>query len=344
MFENLIFDWSGTLVDDLGPVLEATNAVLAVYGREPLSRDDFRRRFRLPYGEFYAEFLPGVPMLELEDHFRSAFDASSAPVLVLPHAREKLAWCAARGVRCFVLSSMDERAFARQLEEFGLAEAFEATYAGVVDKRSKIHEILAFHHLDPAHTAFIGDMVHDVETARHGGIASIAVLTGYTHAEALAVVRPDLTVPDLLALRVLLDRGRGGVRAAAGNSAGMAAGKADRIELRRLQVECHIGVPAEERAMPQTLALNVVLEPLGGFEDLADDIGKTVDYHAVALELAALAGERPRQLIETLAVEMAEWLLASYPLAAVEVEIEKRILPQTEYVGVSVRRERAVAG
>jgi len=338
MFKNLIFDWSGTLVDDLGPVLDATNAVLARYGREVLSREEFRRSFRLPYDEFYAECLPGIEMVELEGHFRVAFDASSAPVLVLPHAREKLAWCAAHGIRCFVLSSMDEQAFFRQLKEFGLGGLFEATYAGVIDKRGKIHEILGAHGLDPQHTAFIGDMVHDVETARHGGIASIAVLTGYTHAEALAAVRPDLTVPDLLALRVLLERGRGN-RAA---DVGVVARRPDRIELRRLLVECHIGVPAEERAQRQTLALNVVLEPLGGFVGLADDLAKTVDYHAVALDLAGWAGERPRQLIETLAVEMAERLLAGYPLAAVEIEIEKQILPQTEFVGVSVRRDRRV--
>jgi len=337
MFKNLIFDWSGTLVDDLGPVLDATNAVLVRYGREPLSREGFRRCFRLPYVEFYAECLPGVELGELEEHFRMAFAASSAPVLVLPHAREKLAWCALHGVRCFVLSSMDEQTFGRQLEEFGLSGAFEATYAGVIDKRGKIHEILASHGLDPQQTAFIGDMVHDVETARHGGIASIAVLTGYTHAEALAAVRPDLTVPDLLALRVLLERGRSGRVVAV-------AGRPDRIELRRLQVDCQIGVPDEERAQEQRLAVNVVLEPLGGFEVLGDEIGRTVDYHAVALELAAMARERPRHLIETLAVEMAERLLAGFRLAAVEIEIEKRILPQTDFVGVSVRRERAVAG
>ena len=52
MFRNLIFDWSGTLVDDLGPVIEATNAVLGKYDLPPLDREGFRRRFRLPYREF----------------------------------------------------------------------------------------------------------------------------------------------------------------------------------------------------------------------------------------------------------------------------------------------------
>jgi 8-oxo-dGTP pyrophosphatase MutT (NUDIX family) len=94
------------------------------------------------------------------------------------------------------------------MDDFGLRHHFEATYSGVLDKREIIHQILKTHELNPAETAFVGDMTHDVETARHGGISSIAVLTGYNHAEILAAVRPDITVPDLGVLRGLLDRRR----------------------------------------------------------------------------------------------------------------------------------------
>ncbi|OYV05397.1 MAG: NUDIX hydrolase [Verrucomicrobiales bacterium VVV1] len=206
MFRNLIFDWSGTLVDDLGPVLEATNSVFGKYGLDPFDRDRFRRHFRLPYREFYEEFLPGVALEELEQHFRPAFRDSLVPVTVLPHAREKLEWCADNGIRAFVLTSMDAEAFHRQLADFGMQEFFEATYSGVLDKRDLIHQILETHQLNPSETAFVGDMTHDVETARHGGVSSIAVLTGYTHAEPLAAVRPDITVPDLGVLRGLLGK------------------------------------------------------------------------------------------------------------------------------------------
>lgn len=206
MFRNLIFDWSGTLVDDLGPVIEATNFVLAKYGIGPMDREGFRRKFRLPYREFYEEILPGVALEELEEHFRPAFSGSTSKVFVLPHAREKLDWCRELGIRTFVLTSMDATAFGLQLEEFGLKGHFEATYAGVLDKRNVIHRILETHGLDPQETAFVGDMTHDVETAKHAGISSIAVLTGYNHPEILAAVRPDLTVPDLGVLRTILER------------------------------------------------------------------------------------------------------------------------------------------
>jgi phosphoglycolate phosphatase len=206
MFKNLIFDWSGTLVDDMGPVIEATNVVLEKYGIAPYDREGFRRSFRLPYHEFYEELLPGVELAELEAHFRPAFDEATSLVTVLPHAREKLEWAKQRGMRMFILTSMDPTAFARQLDEFGMRNFFEETYSGVIDKRELIAHILETHGLHKDETAFIGDMTHDIETARHGGISSIAVLTGYHHAEVLAAVRPDITVPDLGVLVKLFDR------------------------------------------------------------------------------------------------------------------------------------------
>lgn len=206
MFRNLIFDWSGTLVDDMGPVIEATNTVLEKYGVAPYDREGFRRSFRLPYREFYEEVLPGVALEELEEHFRPAFDGATSLVTVLPHAREKLEWAKSRDLRMFVLTSMDAIAFARQLTEFGMQDFFEETYAGVLDKRELIDQIIETHGLAKDETAFVGDMTHDIETARHGGISSIAVLTGYHHAEVLAEVRPDITVPDLGVLVKMFDK------------------------------------------------------------------------------------------------------------------------------------------
>lgn len=330
MFRNLIFDWSGTLVDDMGPVIEATNAVLSRYGQPELDREQFRRRFRLPYPEFYEELLPGVPLTELEQCFRVAFDAAESPVTELPHAREKLAWCARHGIRMFVLSSMDAVAFTRQLHQFGWEGFFEATYAGVLDKRDQIHRLLESHGLVAAETAFIGDMTHDIETARHGGILSIAVLTGYQHAEQIAVARPDLTVPDLRVLRELLGRGNF-----------MSAGRAsDLIEIRRMRVMSRIGVPDEEMAVPQPLWISIRMTPFAGFDGLGDEIGRTVAYDVVHRQVHELAAEKPRRLIETLAGEIAAFLLNHHPLAQVTVEVEKHILPETDAVAVRITRSR----
>lgn len=201
--QNIIFDWSGTLVDDLRPVLEGTNAVMRAFGRAEMSREEFRREFRLPFLHWYEEILPGVTAGELDAVFLAAFTASREPVTVLPHAREFLECCAAAGRRMFVLSSAPQHAVESQAEELGLLPFFEHIYAGVRDKREHIGRVLSERQLRTAETLMIGDMRHDVHTARAGGIASVAVLTGYEFPEVVATAEPDLTVRDLAELRAL---------------------------------------------------------------------------------------------------------------------------------------------
>lgn len=118
----------------------------------------------------------------------------------------------------------------------------------------------------------------------------------------------------------------------------------DVIEIRRLRVSTHIGVPDEEQANAQDLFITLRMTPSQGFDGLADEISRTVDYHAVSLEIEALAAARPRRLIETLAVETASHLLENHPLAHVAVTIEKHILPNTECVAVHVERSRLPCG
>jgi FolB domain-containing protein len=114
----------------------------------------------------------------------------------------------------------------------------------------------------------------------------------------------------------------------------------DEIEIRRLAVQTHIGVPDVERAEPQTLWITIRMRPSQGFHGLQDKVENTVDYYEVSRRLIALAAQKPRNLIETLATEIADFLLSGYPLSCVDVEVEKRILTDADSVSVRVRRER----
>ncbi len=114
--------------------------------------------------------------------------------------------------------------------------------------------------------------------------------------------------------------------------------KADEIEIRRLEVITHMGVPDEERAEAQKLWISVRMRPGQGFQGLQDKVENTVDYHAVSLAIADLAAAKPRHLIETLATEVAEFLLSTCPLASVDVKVQKKILPNAEFVAVKITR------
>jgi phosphoglycolate phosphatase-like HAD superfamily hydrolase len=204
VIRNLLLDWSGTLADDLRPVLTATNAIFRDFGRRELTLEEFRRHFRLPFTEFYAEFLPEATLEGLEPLYERFFSGLHDEVELLPGAREFLEFCRRSGRRIFLLSTIKASHFDAQAGRLGVRDAFEHAYVEVMDKREKIREILATHELDPAETAFIGDMVHDIETARHGGVMSVAVLTGFDPLEKLAPARPDVVVTGLPVFQNLL--------------------------------------------------------------------------------------------------------------------------------------------
>ncbi|HMJ89527.1 MAG TPA: HAD hydrolase-like protein [Candidatus Acidoferrum sp.] len=204
MIRNIIFDWSGTLVDDLPAVWEATNYVFKQAGLPEMTLDEFRAEFCLPFTKFYNKFTPGVPVEKLEAWFHSHFRQCQESVVPLPHAREFLEFCRAQKMRTFVLSSVHPDHFRVQAEVTGFAEFIDEPFIGVWDKREKIHAILEQHRLIPDETLFIGDMQHDIETAKHGGVHSCAVLTGYNSLVQLRAAVPDRIVEHLGELRELL--------------------------------------------------------------------------------------------------------------------------------------------
>ena len=112
----------------------------------------------------------------------------------------------------------------------------------------------------------------------------------------------------------------------------------DLIHIQALEIRSCIGVPEEERAVPQRLTVTLTLEPKRDFRALEDKIEATIDYAAVCEAVKALAAARPWHLVETLAEEIAATVLARFPIQRLTVEVRKFILPETDYVAIRMDR------
>ncbi len=329
MFKNLIFDWSGTLCDDMALTIEATNYVLAQYGRAPLDRRQFRAEFQLPYPDYYAWKTPEAKLEDLENFYRYAFDHSQTGVTLIPHARAFMEWCREQGIRCFALTSMDPKAFGIQSRQLGIQPFFEGIHSGIHNKEEYIPTVMQRHGLKPGETAFIGDMQHDIRAAHCAGVTGIGVLTGYNNAEQLAEAEPELTVPHLAALQNLLEKAYAPVPAG------------ERIRITGLELNCHIGVPDEERAQAQRLTANIELGVPAPFSTLNEELGRTIDYDALSRRLTQLAeSDRDTKLIETLADRLARCCVDEFGAPRATVEIVKYILPKVASCSVSTTAYR----
>jgi dihydroneopterin aldolase len=115
----------------------------------------------------------------------------------------------------------------------------------------------------------------------------------------------------------------------------------DAIRIEQLEVFAHVGVPDDERSSPQRLTFNVTFWPQRQARELDDEIGRTVNYAAVCAETKNFVLARSDRLIETLADALAIRLLEVFEIQRITIELRKYILPEVEFVSVTVTRERS---
>jgi dihydroneopterin aldolase len=108
------------------------------------------------------------------------------------------------------------------------------------------------------------------------------------------------------------------------------------ISIVDLEVFYRVGVPDAERAQPQRLLLTVEMEADFSAAAKSDAIGDTIDYFAVTQRLLKFGEGREWKLIEKLASDIADTILAEFKPRSVSVAVKKFVIPEARYVSVAV--------
>jgi len=117
----------------------------------------------------------------------------------------------------------------------------------------------------------------------------------------------------------------------------------DRIELRGLTVRGHHGVFEHERTDGQDFVVDITVWIDLAAAAASDELADTLDYGALAQRAADVIAGEPRNLIETVAAEVAEGVMADERVHAVEVVLHKPNAPiplAFNDVAVVARRSR----
>lgn len=118
---------------------------------------------------------------------------------------------------------------------------------------------------------------------------------------------------------------------------------ADRIALTGLTVRGFHGVFDHEKRDGQDFVIDALVWLDLSEAARTDDLAATLDYGALAELAREVVAGPPRDLIETVATEIAETALARWPVYAIEVTVHKPHAPiplQFADVAVTVRRSR----
>ncbi|MBQ8397389.1 MAG: HAD family hydrolase [Clostridia bacterium] len=189
MWTHLIWDFNGTLYDDVAAGVESINEMLRARGLcEFASFDDYRDIFDFPIEDYYRAL--GL------DVDREGYDALAHEwvALYLAHSRTAglragvaavLDALTARNMPQLVLSASEREMLMGQLRGLGIADRFtdvlglDNIYAG-----SKAAIAAAWRQAHPdARPLFVGDTLHDAEVAALIG-ADCVLITGGHHSRA----------------------------------------------------------------------------------------------------------------------------------------------------------------
>ena len=114
-----------------------------------------------------------------------------------------------------------------------------------------------------------------------------------------------------------------------------------RISIVDREVFYRVGVSDAERAQPQRLLLTIEMESDFSAAAKSDGIADTIDYFAVTQRLLKFGDGKSWKLIEKLAADIADMILAQFKPAVVTVKVKKFVIPQARHVSVSLTKRRS---
>jgi phosphoglycolate phosphatase len=190
---HIIWDWNGTLLDDVAACVQAMNRMLARRRLGRLTVEHYRRIFGFPVQRYYRAL--GFDLaredwdaVAVEFHDRYAVTARAARLR--QGIRSALERLRAGGMPMSVLSASESAILRRMLAERRIGVFFDRI-CGLSDlhARSKLHlgrRLLAQMGLPPRSVLLIGDTTHDYDVARELRCRCLLLAGGHQAEERLA--------------------------------------------------------------------------------------------------------------------------------------------------------------
>jgi phosphoglycolate phosphatase len=191
--ECVVFDWNGTLLDDVALAVRAVNHVLCKHSKRGIELEYYRQQFGFPIRDFYRRLgfdLRAVAFEDLMADYLSIFDPGVFQCSLHVGVEQLLARLELEGIRASILSATQCSTLEKSLEHFGLAKRF-VHCIGLADSRAdgKIElarDMQRTLDVPPESVVYVGDTTHDIEVAAAVGWGCVIVPNGHQLRQSFA--------------------------------------------------------------------------------------------------------------------------------------------------------------
>jgi phosphoglycolate phosphatase len=191
-FDTVIWDFNGTLIDDLDLVVRTVNTQLEKRDLSTLTAKAYRDVFGFPVEDYYRRIgvtFENESMADLSADFFADYAPALKDCPLHEGVLDTLRQVKARGMRQYVLSAMEEGMLRSMICHLGIDHFFDGIY-GLAHQEgdSKIlrgRDLSRDFAIDSGTALFIGDTAHDAEVAEELGMSIALISKGHQSPERL---------------------------------------------------------------------------------------------------------------------------------------------------------------
>jgi phosphoglycolate phosphatase len=197
IFDLLVFDWDGTLLDSAGAIVDAINAACRDLDLPEPPEERARHVIGLGLGDALRHAVPELPEArypQMIDRYRYHYLSHDHELQLFDGAIELIAELAEAGFLLAVATGKSRIGLDRALNTSGLGPYFKASRCAD-ECFSKPHpqmleELMLEFSVRPSQTLMIGDTTHDLLMAKNAGVSALAVDYGAHSAAVLDALNP----------------------------------------------------------------------------------------------------------------------------------------------------------
>lgn len=194
--KHIIWDWNGTLFNDVELCLEIINGVLIRRNLKALSLDAYRKIFTFPVQDYYEKAgldFEKYPFEVLGQEWMNEYELRKNSCTLHDGAAAVLERIHQKGIGQSILSAYSQRTLEEIVGYFGIKKYFShmvgLDHIYATSKIENGKELMKKLGNGKGETLFIGDTVHDFEVAREIGSDCILIADGHQHKQKLRICR-----------------------------------------------------------------------------------------------------------------------------------------------------------
>ena len=184
-YNTILWDWNGTLIDDAVTSLNCVNDMLIEMNKPLITLEQYYTYVETPIIGFYRHILTEdeLDFVKISKSFHDCYNKRINETFLADKATKVLSKLKNNNAKQYIITATKEESARKLINDYGINEYFDGILgADNTLAESKVDRALKFfknNNINPKSAVFIGDTLHDLETANALGIDCILVTYGH---------------------------------------------------------------------------------------------------------------------------------------------------------------------